>query len=203
MSSTLLSRPIDVSRFGLIYAGAQKNIGPAGLAHRDRARGLARARAPRNAGRHRLQDDGRERLDVEHAVDAVAGISRGSCSSGSKSRAGSRPWAKINERKAAKLYAAIDGSGFYKNPVEKACRSWMNIPFTLPDAELDKPFLARSRRRRASPISKVTASSAACAPASTTRCPKPASMRCVAFMADFAKRHEAERPHGDSSRFAR
>ena len=76
MSSTLLSRPIDVSRFGIIYGGAQKNIGPAGARRRDRARGPARSRAPRDAGRHRLQDHGRERLDVEHAGNSVVVLRR-------------------------------------------------------------------------------------------------------------------------------
>ena len=53
--------------------------------------------------------------------------------------------AEKNRRKAEKLYAAIDGSGFYKNPVEKSSRSWMNVTFTLPNAELDKPFLAAAK----------------------------------------------------------
>jgi phosphoserine aminotransferase len=50
-----------------------------------------------------------------------------------------------NERKAAKLYAAIDGSGFYKNPVDLSCRSWMNVPFTLADPALDKEFLQEAK----------------------------------------------------------
>jgi len=52
--------------------------------------------------------------------------------------------AEINKRKADKLYAAIDDSGFYRNPVEKSSRSWMNVPFTLADANLDKTFLAEA-----------------------------------------------------------
>ncbi len=56
----------------------------------------------------------------------------------------------VNERKAtAKLYQAIDTSGFYKNPVDKAYRSWMNIPFTLPNEALDKPFLAEAKAAEA------------------------------------------------------
>ena len=50
--------------------------------------------------------------------------------------------AERNERKAGKLYAAIDGSGFYRNPVDPSCRSWMNVPFVLADPELDREFLA-------------------------------------------------------------
>jgi len=52
----------------------------------------------------------------------------------------------MNKRKADKLYAAIDGSGFYANPVDKACRSWMNVPFTLADAELDAVFLEEAKK---------------------------------------------------------
>jgi phosphoserine aminotransferase len=48
---------------------------------------------------------------------------------------------RLNRAKAEALYAAIDGSGYYRNPVDPRCRSWMNVPFTLPDADLDKPFL--------------------------------------------------------------
>jgi phosphoserine aminotransferase len=59
-----------------------------------------------------------------------------------KAQGGLTAMATINERKANKLYAAIDGSSFYSNPVEKASRSWMNVPFILAKAELDKDFLA-------------------------------------------------------------
>jgi len=54
--------------------------------------------------------------------------------------------AEINQRKAAKLYAAIDGSDFYANPVQPDCRSWMNVPFTLADASLDDAFLAGAKQ---------------------------------------------------------
>ena len=54
--------------------------------------------------------------------------------------------AAINKRKAEKLYAAIDGSSFYTNPVDKSCRSWMNVPFILANAEQDKAFLAGAEK---------------------------------------------------------
>src|SRR3569623_854888 len=54
--------------------------------------------------------------------------------------------AEVNKRKAEKLYGAIDASDFYKNPVAKAARSWMNVPFTLKDAALDKAFLAEASK---------------------------------------------------------
>jgi phosphoserine aminotransferase len=62
-----------------------------------------------------------------------------------KAEGGLQAMAKRNQAKAELLYSAIDRSGFYKNPVEPACRSWMNVPFTLPDSTLDKPFLAEAK----------------------------------------------------------
>jgi len=61
-----------------------------------------------------------------------------------KEKGGLSAMAEINERKAKKLYDAIDGSDFYHNPVDPACRSWMNVPFTLKDDALDKTFLAEA-----------------------------------------------------------
>ena len=71
------------------------------------------------------------RLDARTRRRRVAGTSPGSCSSGCKKQGGLAAMAERNRAKAKKLYAAIDGSGFYKNPVEKSARSWMNVPFTL------------------------------------------------------------------------
>ena len=119
MSSTILSRPVDVSRFGLIYAGAQKNIGPAGLTVvivRDDLLGRARAGRPTVL---RLQEHGGRRLDVQHAAHLFAGTSPGWCSSGSSDRAGSTPIGAAQPGQGAKLYDAIDASGFYRNPVAR------------------------------------------------------------------------------------
>jgi phosphoserine aminotransferase len=63
-----------------------------------------------------------------------------------KGKGGLRGMAEINKRKADKLYAAIDGSGFYRNPVDKNCRSWMNVPFTVADEKLEKPFLVEAAK---------------------------------------------------------
>ena len=141
MSSTILSRPIDVSRFGVIYAGAQKNIGPAGLVVvivREDLLGRARA-GP--ADRVRLEGHGRRRLDAEHARRPTAGTWPAPCSSGSSARAASRRWSGSTAPRPRSSTRAIDGSGFYRNPVAQDCRSWMNVPFTLPSDDLDKPFL--------------------------------------------------------------
>jgi phosphoserine aminotransferase len=144
MSSTLLSRPIDVSRFGIIYAGAQKNIGPAGVALvivRDDLLGRARRETPGVI-------DYKVMADSDSMWNTPATLSwylAGLVFEWLKEQGGLDAIGKVNERKAAKLYAAIDASDFYTNPVAKDCRSWMNVPFTLADPELDKTFLQEAR----------------------------------------------------------
>ncbi|MEN8166130.1 MAG: 3-phosphoserine/phosphohydroxythreonine transaminase [Pseudomonadota bacterium] len=139
-SSSILSRPIDVSRYGIIYAGAQKNIGPAGLTLvivRDDLIGHAIEGTP---------------VMFQYSTHAEAGSMyntpptygwylAGLVFQWLKEKGGLSAMAEINERKAQALYAAIDGSDFYANPVELESRSWMNVPFTLADAELDAKFL--------------------------------------------------------------
>ena len=144
LSSTLLSRPLDVTRFGVIYAGAQKNIGPAGLTvavvRKDLA-GHARPGAP---------------TMLDYAAQAAAGSMlntpptyawylAGLVFEWLKEQGGLAGVAVVNERKAARLYAAIDGSSFYRCPVAREHRSWMNVPFTLADAALDAEFLAEAK----------------------------------------------------------
>ncbi len=140
MSSTILSRPIDVSKFGLIYAGAQKNIGPAGLTIvivRDDLMGEARPGTP-NVMDYKAQADAGSMLNTPPTYSwYLAGL----VFKWLKHLGGLASMAEINRRKAEKLYAAIDASDFYRSPVDPACRSWMNVPFTLADSGLDKAFL--------------------------------------------------------------
>ncbi len=143
MSSSILSRPIDVSRFGVIYAGAQKNIGPAGLTVvivKKELIGKAREGTP-------------SMLDYQvHAgADSMSNTppTYGWYLSGLvfewlKKNGGVEAIAKINARKASKLYAAIDDSDFYRNPVAIDSRSLMNVPFILADQSLDKLFLEKA-----------------------------------------------------------
>ena len=141
MSSTILSRPIDVRRFGLIYAGAQKNIGPAGLTIvivREDLLGQALAGAPTMFDYKVQADNG----SMYNTPPVYAWYVAGLVFEWLKELGGLRAMAEINERKAQKLYTYIDSSnGFYRNPVERTCRSWMNVPFTLIDAALDDAFL--------------------------------------------------------------
>lgn len=144
MSSTILSRPIDVAQFGLIYAGAQKNIGPAGLTLvivREDLIGHAQDGTPSmfDYAIHAKGDS------MYNTPPTYAWYLAGLVFAWLKDKGGLGAMAEINERKAAKLYAAIDGSDFYQNPVAKDCRSWMNVPFTLADAELDSVFLAAAK----------------------------------------------------------
>ena len=140
MSSTILSRPVDVGRFGIIYAGAQKNIGPAGLTIvivREDLIGQPLQRTPAmfDYATHAKADS------MYNTPPTYGWYLAGLVFRWLKGRGGLEGMAAINERKARLLYDAIDRSGFYANPVIPACRSWMNVPFTLADPDLDEAFL--------------------------------------------------------------
>jgi phosphoserine aminotransferase len=141
MSSTLLSRPLDVSRFGLIYAGAQKNIGPAGLVIvlvRNDLLGRARPGTPSmlDLAIHAKNDS------MYNTPPTFSWYMAGLVFQWLKGQGGLEAMAAFNQRKAEKLYGAIDSSNFYRCPVVPAARSRMNVPFTLADAQLDGRFLA-------------------------------------------------------------
>jgi phosphoserine aminotransferase len=145
MSSTILSRPLDVSRFGVIYAGAQKNLGPAGLTIvivRKDLLSRARASAPRLLKYSIYAESG----SMDNTPPTFAWYVAGLVFEHLKEQGGLTAMAEINEGKAAKLYAAIDQSGFYSNPVKKDCRSWMNVPFILKAPSLDAKFLEESTK---------------------------------------------------------
>jgi phosphoserine aminotransferase len=144
ISSTILSRPIDVSKFALIYAGAQKNVGPAGLTIvivRDDFIGETIAGTPTMFD-YKVQADNDSMYNTPPTYSLyLAGL----VFQWLKDLGGLAGMAEINQRKAEKLYAAIDNSGFYQNPVNPKYRSWMNIPFTLNDSSLDADFLAGAK----------------------------------------------------------
>ncbi len=143
MSSTILSRPVDVSRFGLIYAGAQKNIGPAGMVIvivREDLLERARAETPMVWHYKNMAAEG----SMLNTPPTFAWYMAGLVFKWVKQQGGLTAMAERNRAKAELLYRTIDESGFYRNPVEKASRSWMNVPFVMPNAELDKTFLAEA-----------------------------------------------------------
>ena len=144
MSSTILSRPIDVSRFGVIYAGAQKNVGPAGLTIlivREDLIGQPLAGTPTMFDYQTHAENG----SMYNTPPTYAWYLAGLVFKWLKNLGGLDSMAVINERKAETLYAAIDGSDFYANPVAPECRSWMNVPFTLANPELDAMFLSEAK----------------------------------------------------------
>lgn len=145
MSSTILSRPIDVSKFGLIYAGAQKNIGPAGLTLvvvRDDLLGKARASTPAFMDFTAMVKEG----SMLNTPPTYAWYLAGLVFQWLKRNGGLKAMGERNRGKAELLYGAIDGSAFYRNPVAKDARSWMNVPFTLAKPELDKTFTAAAKQ---------------------------------------------------------
>jgi phosphoserine aminotransferase len=140
MSSDILSVPVDVSRFGLIYAGAQKNIGPAGLTVvivREDLIGQTLAGTP-SMYDYKIHADADS---MNNTPPTFGWYLAGLVFQWLKRQGGVEAIAEVNRRKAAKLYAAIDGSDFYGNPVAINNRSIMNVPFTLADAALEKRFL--------------------------------------------------------------
>jgi phosphoserine aminotransferase len=145
MSSTILSRPLDVGRFAVIYAGAQKNIGPAGLTIvivREDLLGRAAASTPTLLNyQAQANAESMHNTPPTYAWYLAGLVFEWLVREGGLEAVGER-----NQRKAEKLYAAIDASDFYNNPVERACRSRMNVPFTLGDGALDAEFLREAQQ---------------------------------------------------------
>ena len=148
MSSHILSRPMDVSRYGLIYAGAQKNIGPAGLVLvivRDDLLGRASAATPSVMNFATMAEHGSMLNTPPTFGIYLAGL----IFKDLLRQGGLAAVEAANRAKAERLYDAIDGSGgFYRNPVDRPCRSLMNVPFTLADPALEADFLAEAAARR-------------------------------------------------------
>ncbi len=144
MSSTILSRPIDVSKFGAIYAGAQKNIGPAGITVVIVRNDLLDRARPNNphlvTWKSYADSDSMTNTPPTFAWYVADLVFQWLLEQG-----GVEAMAEVNARKSSKLYAAIDASDFYSNPVAVESRSWMNVPFILADSALDARFLEESR----------------------------------------------------------
>jgi len=143
MSSTILSRPIDVSRYAVIYAGAQKNIGPAGITVVIVRNDLL-DRAPLNLPHLMTWRSYAESGSMTNTPPTFAWYVADLVFQHLRDHGGLEVMAEISARKATKLYDAIDNSDFYSNPVKEDARSWMNVPFVLADASLDARFLEES-----------------------------------------------------------
>ncbi|WP_297795090.1 3-phosphoserine/phosphohydroxythreonine transaminase [uncultured Marinobacter sp.] len=140
LSSTMLSRPLDVSKFGLIYAGAQKNIGPSGLVVviiRKDLLGKARKETPTMMNYQVIADNN----SMYNTPATYSWYLAGLVFKWLKAQGGVQAMGEINLRKAKKLYDFIDDNDFYANPIDPRFRSWMNVPFTLGDDALNGDFL--------------------------------------------------------------
>lgn len=146
MSSTLLSRPIDVSRYGLIYGGAQKNIGPAGLTIvivRDDLLGGALPATPTAFDYRVVADNGSMyNTPPTYAIYVAGLVFKWIAAQGGLAAMEAR-----NRAKAALLYDCLDASGFYRAPVDRRYRSLMNVPFKLNDESLNAEFLRGAEAR--------------------------------------------------------
>jgi phosphoserine aminotransferase len=187
MSSNILSRPMDVSKYGVIYAGAQKNIGPAGLTVvivREDLIGEVIDHTPAmfNYETHAKADS------MYNTPPTYSWYLAGLVFDWLKQNGGLEKMAEVNKRKAEKLYAAIDGSDFYANPVALENRSLMNVPFTLANADLDAAFLAGAKE-----VGLVTLkghrSVGGMRASIYNAMPEEGIDALVAFMAEFEKKH--------------
>ena len=147
VSSTFLSRPLDVSKFGLIYGGAQKNIGPAGLTIVIVREDLI-GHAPKGTATmldYKAQADADSMLNTPPTwAIYIAGL----VFQWLERQGGLAAIEQRNIEKANVLYDYLDSTRFYRNPVERADRSRMNVPFTLHDAALDEAFLKGAKERQ-------------------------------------------------------
>jgi phosphoserine aminotransferase len=146
MSSSILSRPVEVARYGCIYGGAQKNIGPAGLTIaivRDDLLGHAHPATPTALNYAVVAEHGSMFNTPPTYAIYIAGL----VFQWLLAQGGVAAMERRNVEKAALLYGALDATGFYRCPVQRPYRSRMNVPFRLPDERLDKPFLAGAEER--------------------------------------------------------
>jgi phosphoserine aminotransferase len=146
MSSSFLSRPLDVTRFGLIYAGAQKNVGPAGLCIlivRDDLMGMPLEGTPTMFD-YKIHADNDSMYNTPPTYPMyISGL----VLEWLKEKGGLEAMEKINIAKAALLYDLLDTTGFYHCPVARQDRSRMNVPFTLKNPSLDDEFLKQAKAR--------------------------------------------------------
>jgi len=187
VSSTILSRPLEVQRFGLLYAGAQKNIGPAGLTVvivHESLIGHARPGTPAVFDYAGMAAEG----SMLNTPPTFAWYVAGLVFAWLKRQGGLEGVAARNRAKAQLLYRAIDESGFYSNPVARGCRSWMNVPFTLARPELDAAFLSEAQAQGLTALAGHRSVGGMRASLYNAM-PLAGVEALVAFMKEFARRH--------------
>ena len=187
MSSTILSRPIEVAKFGLIYAGAQKNIGPSGLCVvivRDDLIGKARAGTPPIWDYAAMAKEG----SMLNTPPTFGIYMAGLVFQWLKRQGGLSVIGERNRVKAETLYRAIDSSGYYKSPVAPNARSWMNVPFTIPNPDLEKSFCAEAAKAGLANL-EGHRSVGGMRASIYNAMPLAGVEALVAFMQDFQQRH--------------
>ena len=188
MSSNILSEPLDISRFGLIYAGAQKNIGPSGLVvmiiRRDLLQRASRPMAKIFRFAEQAAND-----SMLNTPNTWGWYLAGLTFQWLKEQGGVAVIGERNRAKAALLYQVIDGSGgYYRNPIDPSARSRMNVPFTLHDSALDAAFLKESEAAGLLALKGHKAIGGMRA-SLYNAVPLEAVQALTAFMQDFATRH--------------
>ncbi|UQG61175.1 3-phosphoserine/phosphohydroxythreonine transaminase [Marinobacter sp. M3C] len=185
MSSTMLSRPIDVSKFGLIYAGAQKNIGPSGLVVvivRKDLLGKAHAKTPTMMNYQVIADN----ASMFNTPATYSWYLAGLVFKWLKDQGGVSAIGELNARKAKKLYHFIDTNPFYANPIDPRFRSWMNVPFILADDALNSAFLKGADERQLLNL-KGHRSVGGMRASIYNAMPEAGVDALIAYMAEFAK----------------
>ena len=186
-SSHFLSRPTDVSKYGLIYAGAQKNVGPAGITIavvRDDLIGQPAKGTP-SVMDYKAQADADSMLNTPPSYSIyIAGL----VFKWLKQQGGLAAIEKTNTQKAKLLYDCLDASAFFHNPVAKEDRSRMNVPFTLEDAKLDEEFLKGAAKEGMVQL-KGHRSVGGMRASIYNAMPIEGVQRLVSYMKDFEKKH--------------
>lgn len=185
MSSTMLSRPVDVSKFGLIYAGAQKNIGPSGLVVviiRKDLLGKAHAKTPTMMNYQVMADN----ASMFNTPATYSWYLAGLVFKWLKDQGGVSAIGELNARKSKKLYHFIDTNPFYANPIDPRFRSWMNVPFILADEALNSAFLKGADERQLLNL-KGHRSVGGMRASIYNAMPEAGVDALIAYMAEFAK----------------
>jgi phosphoserine aminotransferase len=188
MSSDIMSRRIPAERFALIYAGAQKNLGPAGLTVAIIAESLLE-RCPKNLPAYLNYRTHAQENSLYNTPPVFAVWVMGLVLKWVKAQGGLAAVEKLNAEKAGLIYQAIDGSGgYYRSPVEKAARSTMNVVFRLPSEELEKAFIAESEKAGMLGL-KGHRSVGGCRASLYNGMPLEGARALAALMKDFAAKH--------------
>jgi len=185
MSSDILSRKVDVSRFGLIFAGAQKNMGPAGVTIVIIRDDLLE-RSPGNIPTMLQYKTHADKDSMFNTPPCFAIYCVGRVMRWLKDQGGVEAMEKINNEKAALLYSAIDKTDFYRGHAEVSSRSTMNISFNLPSPELEAKFVAEATAQGLDGL-KGHRSIGGCRASIYNAFPREGVVRLVAFMEEFAR----------------